>query len=500
MTSTLSDNSPVMRAMRPRSRRCRRAATAATAMLLLLAACEPRSAALESDLTQPPPLDEPADLTLPTPVTRDLDNGLRVVVVEHHELPLVDVQLLIASGGEADPADRLGLASFTASALMEGAGDRSSLEIADQEAYLGVSLRTNARFEQSLIALHTPTAQLDSALALFADVALRPTFPAAEIDRLRQTRLTGLLQLRDRGPAIADRAYARILFGNEHPYGRPLGGDEAGTAALTADDVRTFYETYYRPNNATLLVVGDVDPADVERRANAIFGAWARDTVPAVAYPSPAESRPTTIYLIDKPGAAQSSFRIGLVGVPRSTPDFFAIEVMNTVLGVPFTSRLNNNLRETRGYTYGARSRFDMRRSAGPFTASAEIVAAKSDSALIEFMKELNAIRDTVPADELLKARRYLRNQMPAAFETTGDIAGQLSELIQYDLPLDFYNGYSQGIAAVTQADVQRVAQQYIDPGHLAIVIVGDRKLIEPGLRALGMAPVVEETLQSAAP
>jgi predicted Zn-dependent peptidase len=442
MTSALSDNSPVMRAMRPRSRPCHRAATAATAMLLLLAACEPRSAALESDLTQPPPLAEPADLTLPTPVTRELDNGLRLVIVEHHELPLADVQLLIASGGEADPADRLGLASFTASALMEGAGNRSALEIADQEAYLGVSLRTNARFEQSLIALHTPTAQLDSALALFADVALRPTFAADEIDRLRQTRLTGLLQLRDRGPAIADRAYARILFGSEHPYGRPLGGDEAGTAALTADDVRTFYEQHYRPNNATLLVVGDVDPADVERRANATFGAWARDTVPTVTYPSPAESRPTTIYLIDKPGAAQSSFRIGLVGVPRSTPDFFAIEVMNTVLGVPFTSRLNNNLRETRGYTYGARSRFDMRRSAGPFTASAEIVAAKSDSALLEFMKELNAIRDTVPAEELLKARRYLRNQMPAAFETTGDIAGQLSELIQYDLPLDFYNGY----------------------------------------------------------
>jgi len=198
----------------------------------------------------------------------------------------------------------------------------------------------------------------------------------------------------------------------------------------------------------------------------------------------------TTIYLIDKPGAAQSSFRIGAVGVPRSTKDYFALTVMNTILGGSFTSRLNQNLRETRGYTYGAGSRFDMRRSAGPFLASAEIVTAKSDSALIEFMKELKRIREAVPADELSRAKRYLQLQLPGNFETTQQIAAALVPVAQYNLPLDYYNNYVQNVEAVSQADVARVAQQYINPGSLAIVIVGDRKTIEPALKSVNVGPI----------
>jgi zinc protease len=443
------------------------------------------------DLTQRPVLAGPKPLALPAPVTRELPNGLRLVIVEHHELPVADIQLIVRSGGEADPPGQLGLATLTAQMLKEGAGTRSSLEIADQEAFLGVSLYAGSAFEQTTIALHTPTAQLDSALALFADIALRPSFPERELERLKQTRLTSLLQLRDRGPAIADRAFAAIVFGSEHPYGRPLGGDEAGTKAIARADVQRFHDAHYRPNNATLLVVGDVRPDDVERRARALFGAWERRDVPTARYPAPPAAGRTTIHLIDKPGAAQSSFRLGLVGVPRSTPDYFAIEVMNTVLGVPFTSRLNTNLRETRGYTYGAGSSFAMRRHAGPFTARAEIVAAKTDSALLEFMKELRAIREAVPAGELAKAKQYLQNQLPADFETTGGIAGQLADLLVYDLPPGFYNGYVAGVERVTQADVQRVARQYVDTERLAIVIVGDRASVEPKLRALGIGDIV---------
>ena len=196
------------------------------------------------------------------------------------------------------------------------------------------------------------------------------------------------------------------------------------------------------------------------------------------------------MYLIDKPGAAQSSFRIGSVGVPRSTRDYFALSVMNTILGGSFTSRLMQNLRETHGYTYGARSRFDMRRSAGPFTASAEVVAEKTDSALVEFMKELNAIRDTVPAAELNKAKRYLQLGMPSDFETTQQIANQLIPVVLYNLPLDYFNSYVANVERITQADVQRVARQYISPSSLAIVIVGDRKSIESGLKAVNAGPI----------
>ena len=443
------------------------------------------------DLTRPPVLGAPPALRVPPITTRQLPNGMRIVVVEQHELPIADVMLQIRNGGEADPAGHTGTAALTSALLTEGTTTRSALQIADQAAFLGVRVGAGSGWEQSTVSLHTPTAQLDSALALFADVALRPTFPAPDLERVRKVRLTSLQQLRDRGPAIADRAYATALYGEQHPYGRPLAGTEASIAAISRADLQSFYDTYYRPNNATLLVVGDVKPDDVERRAQALFGGWARRDVPPPSNATANTPKATTLVLIDKPGAAQSSFRLGGIGAPRSTQDYFALQVLNTILGGSFTSRLNQNLRETRGYTYGAGSGFSMRRMAGPFTASAEIVSAKSDSALTEFMKELRAIRDTVPSDELAKAKRYLQLSLPEDFETTGSIAGQLLPLITYDIPLDFYNTAVERIGAVTQADVQRVARQYVDPDRLTLVIVGDRKTIEPGLRALRPGEII---------
>jgi predicted Zn-dependent peptidase len=443
------------------------------------------------DLTVPPTLGPPPALRLPPVTTRTLPNGLKLVVVEQHELPLVDVVLDVRNGGEADPAGKAGTASLTSGMLTEGTTTRSSLQIADQAAYLGVRVGAGSGWEQSTVSLHAPIAQLDSALALFADVALHPAFNAPDLERVRKVRLTALQQVRDRGPAIADRAYATALYGEQHPYGRPLSGSETSVADITRDDLVKFYTTYFRPNNATLLVVGDVRPDDIERRVLALFGNWARADVPTVAENNASAPKATTLVLIDKPGAAQSSFRLGGIGAPRTTDDYFAIEVMNTILGGSFTSRLMQNLRETHGYTYGAGSGFSMRRSAGPFTASAEVVSAKTDSAFVEFMKELRAIRDTVPSDELAKAKRYLQLGLPQDFETTGSIAFQMLPLITYGIPLNFYDTAVQKIGAVTQADVQRVARKYVDPDRLTIVIVGDRKLIEPGLRALNPGEII---------
>ena len=443
------------------------------------------------DLTRPPVLGAPPTLRVPPITTRQLSNGLKIVVVEQHELPLADVILQIRNGGEADPSGHMGTAALTSALLTEGTTTRAALEIADQAAFLGVRVNAASGWEQSTISLHTPTAQLDSAMALFADIALHPAFPTSDLERVRKIRLTSLQQLRDRGPSIADRAYATALYGEQHPYGRPLAGTEASIAAISRADLQSFYDTHYRPNNATLLVVGDVRPDDVERRAQALFGGWTRGDVPAPANATADAPKATTLVLIDKPGAAQSSFRLGGIGAPRSTKDYFALQVLNTILGGSFTSRLNQNLRETKGYSYGAGSGFSMRRLAGPFTASAEIVSAKSDSALIEFIRELRAIRDTVPSDELAKAKRYLQLGLPEDFETTGGIAGQMLPLITYGIPLDFYNSAVENISAVTQADVQRVARQYVNPDKLTLVIVGDRKMIEPGLRALRPGEII---------
>jgi predicted Zn-dependent peptidase len=415
---------------------------------------------------------------------------MKLMIVEQHELPLADFVLLVGSGSTADPASKPGIANLLSAMLREGTTTRKSLEIADQIAFLGIRLSPTSSWESSTLSLHTPTAQLDSALALFADVALYPSFPANEFERVRKTQLTELLQLRDQGSAIASIAFPAIIYGNAHPYGAPSQGTEASVKALTTGDLQSYYQANFRPNNATLIVVGDVTPAQVEQRINALFGGWQRADIPQTNYSEPPKSGATTIYLIDKPGAAQSSFRIGAVGVPRSTQDYFALTVMNTILGGSFTSRLNQNLRETRGYTYGAGSRFDMRRAAGPFLASAEIVTAKSDSALLEFMKELNGIRQLVPAAELSRAKRYLQLQLPGNFETTQQIAAALVPVALYGLPLDYYNNYVQNIEGVTQADVARVAQHYINPGSLAVVIVGDRKTIEAGLKAANVGPI----------
>ncbi len=443
------------------------------------------------DRTKPPDLGPPPRVSLPPIVTRELPNGLKLMIVEQHELPLADFVLLVGSGSTTDPANKTGVANLTAAMLREGTTTRKSLEIADQIAFLGIGLSPSSSWESSTLSLHTPTAQLDSALALFADVALHPSFPATDFERIRKSRLTDLIRLKDQGPAIANLAFPAIIYGSGHPYGAATLGTEGSVKSLSVADLQSYYQTNFKPNNSTLIIVGDVTPSQIEQKISALFSGWQRGVVPQTIYADPPKAATTTVYLIDKPGAVQSSFRIGAVGVPRSTKDYFALSVMNTILGGSFSSRLMQNLRETRGYTYGASSRFEMRRAAGPFLALAEIVAAKTDSALLEFMKELNGIRQAVPANELSRAKRFLQLQLPGNFETTQDIAFQLVPVTLYGLPLDFYNNYVQNIEAVTQADVARVAQQYINPGSLAIVIVGDRKSIEPGLKATNVAPIV---------
>ena len=448
-------------------------------------------AAQQVDRTHPPTLPPPPALRVPAVRTATLPNGLQIAVVEMHKVPVVDVTLQLGAGTVRDPDDLPGLATFTATMLQQGAGARGALDIADEAAFLGASLNTGASYDAATASLHVPKHRLGPALDLLADVVLRPTFPDTEIARQRDLRRAQILQARDQPVAMANLAFAAIVFGSTHPYGRPPNGTDTSTAALNRDRVLRFYQTYYRPNAARLLIVGDITLTEALRLVRARFGGWARGEVAPPAAAAPPAGAARTIYLVDKPGAAQSVFRIGHVGVSRATPDFFALEVLNTILGGSFTSRLNQNLRETHGYTYGAGSQFAMRRMAGPFLATASIVTAKTDSALIEFMRELRHIRDdAVPQAELDKAKAYITLGLPADFETTQGAARRFADLLLYDLPLDYYGSYIPRINAVTAADVQRVARQYLDPDHFAVVVVGDRTKIEAGLQALHEGPI----------
>ncbi|MES2524168.1 MAG: pitrilysin family protein [Gemmatimonadota bacterium] len=440
--------------------------------------------------TEPPRLGAQKALVLPSMVERTLPNGLRLVIVEQHELPLVDATLVIKSGSESDPEGKKGLATLTANLLDEGAGTRDALALADEMGFLAIQVGTSSGFDRSSVSLHTSRATLDSAMKLMSDIALRPTFAEKEFTRIRNERLTSLLQEADRGPVMADRAFAAIVFGEKHPYGNSTAGTTEAVESITRDDVVNFWKTRYVPNNATLVIVGDLTVAEAEQRARTFFGAWERGTVPPVVAAAPAAPATSAIYIVDKPKAAQSSFRIGTVGVARSTKDYYPLMVMNTALGGSFTSRLNQNLRETKGYTYGAGSSFSMRRMPGPFIANAEVVAAKTDSALIEFTKELKSISQPLPAAELAKTKKYLQLGYAERFESTGDIASQVAGLVVFDLPLSTLGAFNNGVGAVTSADVQRVAKQYVDPSKMAIVIAGDRATIESALKATGIAPV----------
>jgi zinc protease len=443
------------------------------------------------DRSAPPALGAPPRLTLPAVQERELANGLRVLLLEAHDVPLVQINLVVHSGSADDPAGQFGVASFTAAMLDEGAGTRSALELADAAEFLGADLATSSTFDASAMRLNVPTRQLAQALPIMADVALRPTFPAPELERLRQERLTALIQTRDDAAAVAPPAFARVVYGAAHRFGTSAIGTTATLEAFTAEQLRAFHAASYRPDNATLLVVGDVTPAAVLPLLESAFGSWrAAESVARRPLPAAAQVAAREVTIVDMPGAEQSQIRIGAIGVARSTPDYFALQVLNTVLGGSFTSRLNQNLREEHGYAYGARSQFEMRRSPGPFAASAGVQTDKTAESLTEFFNELRAIGTPIGADELAKAKNYLALGFPGDFETLGDLAARLEELVVYGLPVDYYADYATKIGAVTAAEVRRAAAAHIVPDKLAVVVVGDRRQIEAGIRALNLGPV----------
>ena len=448
------------------------------------------------DRSHPPQSGPPPTLHLPTIQKQKLSNGLPVWIVELHEVPVAQVNLVVFSGTANDPPGKYGVASLAAAMLEEGAGSGSALEIADAVDYLGADLGATTTSDLSAVRLHVPVARLADALPIMADVALRPTFPKDELERQRQQRLTSLLQGRDDPPTISAVAFSRVLYGKGHRYGTAQMGTAETIKTFTSEDLRGFYASAFRPEHAVLLAVGDITADKAMPLFEKSFGAWkasgaaAQEKLPATDEP-PARQ----VYLVDKPGSPQSQIRIGRIGVPRSTTDYFPIQVLNTILGGSFSSRLNMNLREVHGYSYGASSTFDMRGDAGPFYAAAGVQTDKSAEALKEFFNELNAILKPVPAEELGRAKNYVSLRYPSAFETTGDISRRLEDALVFHLPDDYFAKYVQNIQAVTGADVQRVAQKYIKPDHLAVVVVGDLKVIEPGVRALNLGPIKVMTI-----
>jgi zinc protease len=448
------------------------------------------------DRSSPPQAGPPPSLSLPAIKHAALSNGIPVILMEKHQVPLVQLRIMLRAGIADDPEGLSGLAEMTASMMMEGAGGRSSLELADAIDVLGADISVDADYHTTTIDLHTPLSKLETALALLADVALRPAFPESELKRLRRERLTEMMQWHDQPRAIASVAAGKLVFGAGHPYGQPTIGNETSLRAMKTADIRSFYEKVFHAGNAVVIVSGDLTMESVKPMLDRLFGSWKAGEKKETPFPDAPKMSRRTITLVDKPGAAQSEIRITCVGARRSTDDYAALLVMNTILGGSFTSRLNQNLREQHGYTYGAASSFAFRLHPGPFTAASGVQTAVTDKALTEFMKELRGILEPVPEEELNRAKNYIAYGYPSEFQTVADLSGHLQQLAAFGLPDDYFNSFVRRILAVTKDDVKRVARKYLDPDRMAIVVVGDRAQIEKGLAALKLGPLTVSTIE----
>lgn len=429
-------------------------------------------------------------LTLPVAQSFKLANGLSVILMEQHRLPIVVAHLLVLNGSDANPVDKPGLASFTSEMLPEGTERRTSTQVADDAAQIGASLRALTVSDDSIVDIRTLKPNVDAALDLLSDVVLHPKFDQAEIERVRKLRETDILQIQDDPEQLAIGVFQKIIYGPNHPYGYRDDGTIAATHATSRDDLLHMWQRGYAPGNSALVLSGDLTNAEARALAEKYFGSWTGAT--ARQEPPPVENRVSRgIYIVDKPGAPQTFLLVGALGVARSTPDYVPIEVMNNILGGLFSSRINVNLREEHGYTYGGFSFFIYQRAAGSFAAGGGIRTDVTGPAVQELFKEMERIRSSAATDEELKlARGAFSQSLAGRFESSEQTANTVGDLFIYDLPLDYYQHLPASIATVTSGDVRRVAEKYIHPENAIVVGAGDRAKIEDQLKKLSIGAV----------
>ena len=444
------------------------------------------------DRTKVPPPGRTPDLRVPVWTKTTLANGADLIVSEKHDLPLVSFSITVLGGAaQFEPADRTGLASITASMLSEGTKTRDGEALSNALQLLGTSVSTTIGTESGSMSFVSTSGKFGATLDILADMLVNSTFPGDALERIRAQRLVALTQAKAQPEAIAGRVFPRVLYGDGHPYGRIVS--EESLKAITREEIAKFHASYFEPARALITVVGDVTPASAKATVEKALAAWPKaGTRPAFTYPALPEPAKTTIYLVDRAGAAQSNVAIGQPGPPRSTPDYYALQVMNTMLGGMFQSRLNANIREEKGYSYGVNSSFAFGKGPGAFRTGGAIVGDKTDAALNEFMKELRGILGARPItdEELATAKDSLIQRLPATFASVGAINNALTNLWTQGLPDDYYQQYTKAVAAVTKDDALRVAKKYIDLDRLAIVIVGDRASIDAPLKATNVAPI----------
>ncbi len=434
------------------------------------------------------------DARLPEIRRAALSNGLQIVLAERHDVPVVQMSLMVDAGYAADREGIAGTANLVAAMLDEGTRRRSALEISEELDVIGARLETGCGADTMIVSLNTLTRHLETALDIYADVVLQPVFPQADFERLQKQQLAEIQSDKSRPDGVAMRVLPSLLFGKQHAYGVPFNGsgDAVGVALLTRNDMRRFYDAWFKPNNATLLIVGDVTLGEMIPLLERRFGGWASGRVPAKRLDTAAPASKPTIYLIDRPGAPQSALYAGVVAPPLNSKDQCAVEVMNSILGGSFTSRINLNLREEKHWSYGARTR--VMNLSGPrvFLCSAPVQADKTIEALFELRREFcGIVSDRLPTEaEREKAVTDLTLRLGGQWETIGAVMGVLGEMTRFHLPEAYFRSYADTVRGLSINEVSQAAVRVVRPEGLVWLVVGDRAKIESGLRGLGWGPV----------
>lgn len=458
--------------------------------LLLALAPSLALAASPPDLKHRPKLAPPPAWSAPLPSSVTTPTGTRVVVVSTHELPLVHVLVTVAAGSALDPPDRPGLAAAVAMMLQDGgAGTRSAPELAQALADIGIEIEERIDGDEVQLTFAVLSTHLDRALALVGDMLARPRFAAAEWPRAQARRIDEIRRRLDEPAHLADDIFERVLYG-DHPYGHPTLGTQASVAAITVDDLRKFYAAHYGPRTVGLVLVGDAEASAAANILAKALSNWQASATPPPAPPAP-QPRPARLVVVDRPGAPQSQLRVGFLGADYKTPDFAALTLLETVLGGSFTSRLNQNLREKHGYTYGARAHFDLRAVAGTFACMAGVRTDVTGPALDETLRELAGMRAPLPPAELDKGRALVLSAVVEAFADGRHAATYLADVVTYGLPNDFWSKLPAALAALDVPSVTKAAARLF-AAEPTIVIVGDRKTIEPQLAKLPSRKTIE--------
>jgi zinc protease len=440
---------------------------------------------------QPPPLARQARFEPPVPVQRKLKNGARVLIVENHALPLVAIDIRFLHGVDADPQGKAGLAEFVADTVDEGTKTRSAEKLAEEVEDLAAHLGAGVSLETANVHLNCLTETLPKALELMADVVQHPAFRPEDVERVRVLKLTGLEQKKANTAALAADQAARILYGPDHPWGQPAGGTPASVASITPADLADFHARYWIPNDAVISVAGDVTPAEIVRLLEQKLGSWQAKRLPKIPLkPFPRLSR-REIVALEKPGTTQS--QVWVVGhlFKATDRDAIPMRVANLTLGGLFTSRLNMNLREKHGYSYGVGSSVSLLRRTGTFLARGGIVSQNTVDAVKEYENELQKFSNgDVTSAELSAAKEALVRGLPAALETNDAVSGAMANLVSLGLPLDYYRTFAARVAKVSRADVKRVVTRWITPSRWPVVIVGPVAQSKEALEKLNLGPV----------